>query len=147
MLRTVLAVALAAALLAVSLPAVDSARETHAETRVETAVSRLETAASELARASDPVPLGSPGARRHHTLRLPQATWGSAGFDALRLPPPESNSQPTWRVAGGNWTVVETIPALVGPPGGLTLREGGRQRVVLTLHEVDGSQVVVVSRP
>ena len=149
MLRTVLAVALATALLATALPVVDSARTTHAERTVENELRHLDSAARRLADASDPVPRDAPGARREHAVVLPQATWGTAPIGALRVPPPGSDEVISYRVAGGNWTTFHTrspVP-VVGPPGGLTLRDGGRHRFVLTFQRRAGAAVVVVSRP
>lgn len=147
MLRTVLSVSLAAALLAVSLPAVDSARLTHAETSTETSLQRLDAAATELAKGNDPVPPDSGGARRQLTLRLPRESWGSVALDEIRFPPLDADRLPTWRVVGGNRTTLRPSVPLVGPPGGLSLREGGRQRVILTLQRRNGHPVVVVTRP
>jgi hypothetical protein len=147
MLRTVLAVVLASALLAVSMPVVDSARVTHAETRTETALQRLDVAATALTDKNEVAPDGRSGARRYHTLALPRESWGSAGLDALRFPPPSTERRPVWRVTGGNWTTAATSSRLVGPPNGLTLGEGGPTRVALTLAEHRGHSVVVVSRP
>jgi len=147
MLRTALAVAVATALLGISLPVIDSARVTHAETSVETALGRLDTAASELAATSDPLPASADGARRQHVLRLPRGSWGSASLAELRFPPPDSQQKPTWRVTGGQWARMTTSVSLVGPPDGLTLTEGGRQRVELTLQRRDGDVVVVIARP
>lgn len=147
MFRTVLAVLLASALLAISMPVIDSARVTHAETQTETSLQRLDGAATALTEANDVVPEGQSGARRYHTLSLPRESWGSAGLDALRFPPPSSKRRLAWRVTGGNWTTAATSARLVGPPDGLTLRGGGRTRLVLTLEERRGRAVVVVNRP
>jgi hypothetical protein len=147
MFRAVLAVLLASALLAVSVPVVDSARVTHAETRTETALQRLGSAATALADANDVAPNDRPGARRYHTMSLPRESWGTAGLDALRFPPPATERRPAWRVIGGNWTTTTTSTRLVGPRDGMTLREGGSTRVVLALEEHRGRPVVVVTRP
>lgn len=146
MFRLVLAVVLAAALLGVSLPVVDTARVSHAEANTETAIQRLDTAATTLANENDAVAPRREGARRQHVLRLPQRSWGSAGIDALRFPPPGTDRPPTWRVTGGNWTPIDASVPLVGPPDGLTLESGGRHRLTLRYRRSGDRAVVVVTR-
>jgi len=146
MFRTVLAVVLASALLAVSLPVVDSARVSHAERSVDTTLQRLDAAATELAAANDALPPGRAGARRQHTFRLPRESWGSAGLESLTFPPPAAERPVRYQVAGGQDTATEFSVPVVGPPGGLTLQSGGRQRLVLRLQQRHGRSVVVVSR-
>jgi hypothetical protein len=145
MLRTVLAVALAIALLGVSLPAVDSARVTHAESDVQRSLTRLETAATELAAHNDAVPNGTVGARRHLTLSLPSERWGQAGLDSLSFPP--GSTHLSWRVRGGDHRTYASSVPLAGPSGGLKLNEGGHHRIILALHHRNGREVVVVRRP
>lgn len=146
MLRTVLAVLLAVSLLGVSAPVVDSARIDHANRGVETALQRLDTAAVELLEHNDPVTVGRDGARRYHQITLPAGSWGTAQLDRFEIPPPNSHGRLVWRVAGGTRSSFRPSVPIVSR-GGLTLRDGGRQRLVLTLRVRDGRQVVSVSRP
>ncbi|MHB9288389.1 hypothetical protein ACKVMT_15270 [Halobacteriales archaeon Cl-PHB] len=146
MLRAVLAVAITAALLAVSLPTVDSARVDHAETLVAEELDRLETAAERLAAENDPTGPGQPAARRVLRLRLPAESWGSTGVDRLHLP--GDGSTVTWQVAGGGTHHRRIADGhLVGQAGGLRLGGSGSQRIVLVFRERHGESVVVAARP
>lgn len=147
-IRTVVTVALAAAIVAASLPAVERARVQHADARVEGEVERLERVASELAATNDPVGGDGPPARRHVTLRLPVKSWGATGLEWFRVPPPANSADATWRVRGGERRS-RHLPAvgLAGRGDGLTVGDGGRQRIVLELRVRDGRRVVVVRRP
>lgn len=145
MLRTTLAVVLAAALLGLALPVVDGARVGHADSQVRTELDRLETAAVDLRATSDPVAPGRPGARVTRSLRIPGATWGSAGVERVAIPA-RTNGSVRWRVAGGGAHARATTPPLVAPPNGLVLEEPGRHRLALSLQRREGRVVVVVSR-
>lgn len=146
MLRAVLVVAVTAALLAVSLPVVDSARIDYAETRVADELDRFERAAEILAAENDPVPSGETPARRVLTLRLPVESWGSASVSRFELP--DGKSTVTWVVAGSGIHRRRLADGLVvGQSGGLTLGGSGPQRLVLTLRQRHGETVVVASRP
>lgn len=145
-IRAVVTVALAAAVLGASLPAVERVRVQHADARVAGEVERVEQAARALAARNDPVPTGTP-ARHRLTLRLPVRTWGSSGLERFRVPP-RAAPDVTWRVRGGD-TRSRHIPdvRLAGPPGGLAIDHGGRERVVLELQKREGGRYVVVRRP
>jgi hypothetical protein len=145
MLRTALAVLLAATLLGLALPVVDDARVGHADSQVRTELTGLESAATDLRARSDPVAPDTPGARVTHSLRLPRATWGSAGIERVQIPA-HANGSVRWRVAGGESWSTTTTPPLVAPPDGLTLRASGRHRLTLTLERHNGTAVVAVSR-
>lgn len=146
MLRTVLALALATALLGVSLPVVDSARVDHADAGIERGLERLQAAATDLVADSDPVVAGERGAKRHVQLVLPTGSWARAGTERLEIPPPGSSDRIVWQVEGGTKSVFRPAVPLVSPAG-LTLREGGRHRLVVSLHRRGGRQVVLVRRP
>lgn len=145
MLRTVLAVLAATALLAVALPIVDDVRVAHAESQVATELDHLESAASDLDAESDPSRPGSAGARVERTVHLPESSWGNAGVQRVEIPG-SANDSVTWRVAGGRTRSVRPSPPLVAPPDGMILSESGRHRLTLSLHRQDGQRVVVVSR-
>jgi hypothetical protein len=145
MLRTALAVAVAAALLGLALPVVDDARVGHADSQVRTELGQIESAAADLRTTSDPVGPGAPGGRVTHSLRLPGATWGTAGVERVRVPA-HPNGSVRWQVAGGRTKTITPTPPLVAPPDGLVLRDPGRHRLTLRLRRYDGTVVVVVSR-
>lgn len=147
MLRVVLAVAIAAALLGTAIPVVEDARVTKAQIGVETELERLERAAKRLVARNDILPGDAPGARRVIVLRLPERRWGSRGLAVLRFPPPGSLKDPSWRIGERPLEVWRPDVTLGGASGGVSLREGGRTKLVLTLHRIDGEPVVIVSRP
>lgn len=145
MLRAVLAVLVAAALLGLSMPVVDSARVSHADSQVQSELADLEAVAADLRAESDPTPPGVPGARVERTLVLPPRSWGNAGIAQLTLP--DSADTPVrWHVPGGETRTVRPSPPLVAPPAGLELHEPGPHRLELSLQRRGGRSVVVVSR-
>lgn len=149
MLRVVLAVALATALLGVSMPAVQTARVDYAHDRVDTELERLAATATRLEERNDPAPPDVTGARRSVTLHLPEGAWTSADLAYLRIPGP-SDALPRgtvrYRVGDGpNRTRPIGVP-LVGPPGGLRV-DGGRQRVVLEYTRRAGEPILLVRYP
>lgn len=174
MLRAVLAVALAAAIVAVAVPAVEDARVDHADASLRDDLRRLRRTAVALAASSDPVPVGARGARATVTLRLPGQGWHAPRVAYVAVggvPPPVGGpsaggpSRPgvtdpaggdvfVWRVAGGPRHVLR-VPVDVrtvadgGPaadPEALVLRDPGRRRLALRLVRVHGRPVVVVRR-
>lgn len=157
MLRVVVAVTLAASLLGVSMPAVDTARIDHADARVVAELEGLAATAERLRTRNDPSPPGTLGARRTVTLHLPGPSWGSAGLDSLSIPAsPVGSSVPertvvSWRVEGGSRTTRVLSAPVVGPRGGLTLEGGGTRQIVVELVSRGGEgkkePVVRVRRP
>lgn len=83
MIRTVLAVLLAVALLGLSLPAADAAARDQVATRVAEEVGALAAAAERLAGGNDPVAPGTGGARRTVTLAVPHDRLVGPGATAL----------------------------------------------------------------
>lgn len=163
MLRAVLAVALAVALLAASLPAIDRAQHDHADSQVRSQLERLVTVARALAARNDPVPVGNAGATRTLTLRLPARGWRSAGVAYVAIGGVPGNATTdtsdgdvlAWRLTGGPPRVVRvediaihTISdGRVAPDGRpLVVRESGRHRVELSLVRHRGRPVVLVRR-
>jgi hypothetical protein len=146
MLRVVLAVAIAAALLGTAMPVVDDARVTKAQIGVETELDRLERAAKRLVARNDIPPGDAPGARRAIVLRLPERTWGSRGLAVVRFPPLGNQKDPSWRIGEGPLKIWRPDVTVGGATGGVALQEGGRTKLVLTLQRIDGEPVVIVSR-
>jgi len=147
MLRVVVAVALAVALLGVAMPVVETARVEHADARVGAELDELIATATLLEERNDPAPPGVDGARRTVVLSFPGPSWATASVDSLVVPGPADQQPPgtiTWRVAGGHESTRYASVPLVGPPGGFVLKRGGRQEVVLELASRDGRQVVLV---
>jgi hypothetical protein len=136
-LRAVLAVVLALALLACSLPALDSARTERTAGALDAATDRLRSTGERLVATSDPTTSG-PAARRTLVLDLPTRGWG-ARSGSVRL----RDGELAWRVAGGPWHT-DRAPRLVVPEGPLVL--DGPTRLSLTHRLRDGRSVVVVRR-
>jgi len=133
-IRAVLAVALAVALLGVSLPVVEEAGRAHSDARVTNQLDRVESAAETLRTRSAAARQG-PTARRTLSLSLPKRTWAHPGLARLTVPAPGAGERVTWRVEGGPAHGRRLLGGdLVGPPGGLTLREGGTREVALLLR-------------
>jgi hypothetical protein len=133
-IRAVLAVALAVALLGVSLPVVEEAGRAHSDARVTNQLDRVESAAQALRTRSVAATQGVT-ARRTLSVSLPERTWAHPGLARLTVPPPGDRVEVTWRVVGGTEHSRRLLGGdVVGPPGGLTLREGGTTRVALLLR-------------
>ncbi|MEF8813064.1 MAG: hypothetical protein V5A55_04520 [Halovenus sp.] len=141
MLRVALAVTLAAAILAVALPVIETGGVQHSDQRVAAELDRLETVAETLAARNDPPPAGVTGARQRVTVQLPVEGWGTAGIEQFAVEP--GNQAVRWRVTGGA-EQVRRLTAVVLAGNSLRLDEGGPHRLQLTLRP-DGS--VRISRP
>ncbi|MFB6087467.1 MAG: hypothetical protein ABEJ85_03010 [Haloarculaceae archaeon] len=172
MIRAVLTVALAVAVLGVALPAVEQASTQRGDTATRRAVDDLVSAARALAADSDALPPNLSTARRSLTLDLPTNERLKRGLATLRIERPPSprasdadanvsvgtgsqfrtGTRLVWRVRGATTHVrqvgdVRLRPAGWGArrtPDAVTLRTGGRRRLVLELVRVDGHRVVWV---
>lgn len=149
MLRAVLAVAMAAALLAVSVPVVETARVQYSDERIDRELDAIETAATTLTERNDPPPPGVPGPRQTITIDLPEKTWSTAGVAEVRLTPAadsEGHTTARWRVSGGTEHTRQLRAKVVTPQrtGEIVLRDGGRQQLVLEL-QADGT--IQATRP
>lgn len=85
MIRAVLSVAIAVALLATSLPAIEEARTDRTEQQLELASDRIERGILSLAFEDDPTPPGDPGARRTVTVDLPERSLTTAPAHHFRI--------------------------------------------------------------
>jgi len=146
--RAAVSVALAAALLGASMPAVDRVRVQHADARIEGEVERLQTVARSVARSNDVVGDGGSPARARVTVHLPVRSWGASQVTEFTVLPPGDGAAVRWQVRGGerrHRTLNGVALAATGEE--LTVHEGGRQRLVLELRRLDGERTVVVRRP
>jgi hypothetical protein len=149
MLRVVVAVGAALAILGVALPAVETARRSHANQVAAEAVERLVDTARALAARND-ASEGPASARRVLELSFPTASWATEGLASLtiRRLPNATASRVTWRVRGGERrTRLLARPLVVPRSGPLSLEAGGDQDLRLALRRRAGRRVVVVSRP
>lgn len=84
MIRVVLAVVLSAAILGVSLPAIDDARADRTAARMDRAVDRVRDAAVTLL-AEDPARTRSLAAGRTVRIHLPRRSWTASPVESLRI--------------------------------------------------------------
>lgn len=148
--RVVLAALLAAALLAVSLPAVDDGRQRATDSQVRGEVERIERAAAALLATEEAVADRSFAPQRTVTLSLPERSWHRAAVDEWTVrPPPDGGSMGRIRygVAGRPETTVTLDVPLRPAAGRLQLPGSGEYRLRLRLVRVDGERTVVVDRP
>jgi hypothetical protein len=132
MLRVVLAVSLAVALFAITVPAVESARVQYSDQRIASEFEALETVAKTLQEQNDPPPAGTSGARTTMTLRLPTKGWASADVEQLTI---GETGTVQWRVSGGSEQTRHLSAVDLRPVGGsLQLHDGGRHRLVLQMQ-------------
>jgi hypothetical protein len=159
MLRVVVAVALAVALLAVSLPALETARADRSEHRVEGEIDGLAAAIEDVHARESAVRAGSAGARRVVTLRVPAQSWTDAGIEYVaiggrpdRSDVDDRNSTVlAWRVTGRE-PRERRIPDVtvagdtVGDSGSVVIREPGVHRLSVSLTECGNGTAIVVRR-
>mgnify|MGYP000438608642 CR=1 FL=1 len=164
MLRLVLAVALAVALVAAATPALDDARATRTERLAERELDRIEAAATTLASED------APGARRTLAVSLPDRSPTTAALDVVAIGgvPDEESVQGqsvrandsaerdvmAFRVAGAprhvrrvgtDLRVVRDGAVAESDATALVLRGGESYAVTLRLVRLDGRPTVVVS--
>jgi hypothetical protein len=152
-IRVVLTVVLAAALLGAALPGVDCARVAHTDTRLRGELDSRRLHAEELAAREHPVPPAERRARRVLTLRLPGRSWGDARATVtLGLPAPDADgSRFAWRVGDGRRRSLRVdvpvrVPHSATEGRRLRLSRPGRHRLVLAFRHGPDRPVVTVRR-
>lgn len=166
MLRAVLAVTLAVALLGVAGPAIDDARTGSTERRIDGQLDALAASAETLRECEPAVDPGERGARRVRSLSLPAASVTSAPVEYVAIggiPEGRSDRDTTrtdvlaYAVEGGRQHVeLVDVPIRVAVRGEdgwtirgdgepLVLRGDGTARVTLTLVRLDGRPTVLVT--
>lgn len=139
--RTVLAVVLAAALVGVSQPAIEAAARERTANHVAEAVEEVAGHAAGLVETDDAV--AGAGARRTVTVHLPGRTLTRAGVEYLRFQPSggeasvgSNRSAVSWRLSGGDARrrVLESVRLVTSGGEPVVLREQGRHRLVLSLR-------------
>lgn len=148
MIRAVLAVLLASALLGATLPALDDARRERASVTVAEQTQTIERTARRLARTDDPT--GDAGARRVVTLSLPASDWTTAAVETLSIGPAsgDAGGRIRWHVRGGSThEAMLSVPQFRTDDGGpLVLNGTGHHRLVLALDGRPGDPVVTIRR-
>ncbi|MFC7177197.1 DUF7311 family protein [Halosegnis marinus] len=132
--RVVLAVLLAAALVGYALPAVEDARAGRADGLARDELTDLRERVARFAERNDPAPPGTAGASLVVVVRVPRETDLGMGVG------PRGESL-AWERDGRNR--VETDLSFDGP---LWLREPGRHRLRLSLVARDGEDLLLVRR-
>jgi len=133
-LRVALAALLALALVAATLPAVETARVERTDAALDREGDRLDRAAASLVRTSEAAAAGD--ARRTVVLRLPGRSWGSAGVDAE-----VADGSLRWRLSEGRWRERRLTAVVVPEPIALS---AGRNRLRLALVRRGGRAAVAV---
>lgn len=162
MIRLVVGILLATALLGTTVHALGDAARDHGNAQAERAATELTTAAADLRDRETAVPAGEAGARRVVTVRLPADGVATAPVEYLAVggrPDAGTTARSpavAWRVAGGHEqtrhvTGVRVVGAgrdddSIPTDGVLVLEAPGTHRLVLTLVERDGHETVVVRR-
>lgn len=155
MIRVVIAVVVATALLAASLPAVDSARADRTAAQLDGELAALSDSAASLVDRDDATATGLPGARRVVSLTIPARSWTAAGVDSVTVGCRDECRRPTvsYTLDNGRTRRVHLDLPLVVADGPLVFRASGTHRLTLTLERGDverqpGSSgtVVVVRR-
>lgn len=144
MIRVVVTVLVALALVAASLPAIEHAAADRSDAQVRAAIDDVDAAATDLARSEEAAP-GTTGARRVVTVEIPRERPTAAAVERVTIAP--EGRRYRYRIDGRSPESVRgTVPVytLDGEP--LVLREAGRHRLVLALVRVEGSRRVVVAR-
>mgnify|MGYP000117914499 CR=1 FL=1 len=139
MIRAVVAVALAAALLSAALPAVQSAGADRTASALDRDIDRIERAGASLLADDDP------GGRRVLTISVPEGSLVAAGVDSVAV-----RCRPGCVVryvleTGAVRTRRLELP-LVTPDGAVRFGTPGDHRLVLGLAEGDDGRVVTVRR-
>lgn len=137
MIRALLAVTLAAALLAASLPAIESAAADRTAASLDRDVDRLERAGESLLAAD------APGARRVVTVSIPADSLAAVGVDELVV-----DCEPRCAVRyvlsnGASRTRRLDFP-LTTPAGAVRFGSPGEHRLTLGLRDGDDGRIVTV---
>jgi len=143
-IRVVVTVLLAIAILAAAMPAVENAAADRSEAQLRSGVESIDAAAVDLVESEEAVP-GTVGARRTVEVRIPAADVGAAGVERLAISGSDRGYE--FRVEGRDETEIHgTVPVhtIDGEP--LVLRDPGTHELVLALVEVGGDRRVVITR-
>ncbi len=145
MIRVVVAVLLAAGLLAVSLPALDTARSDRATARIDRFGHRIAVAAAELADSEAPVRPGVAGARRSVGVERPPESVTVAPITSLLVRcHPAGDIELGFNVDGQPKSVRVPVPAPVAIEGHGRITPTDHPELRLTFHRLTAGPTVVV---
>jgi hypothetical protein len=137
--RVLLAVTIAAALLAASLPAVETARTDRTATKLDRQADRIEAAGASLLADDE----ADAGARRVVTVSLPSASLAAAGVTRFAVGCWDE-CVVRYRIADGESRVRPLPIPLSTPAGTVKFSTPGTHRLALGLTREDGRRVVTV---
>jgi hypothetical protein len=143
-IRIVVTVLLAIAILAAALPAVEHAAADRSEEQLLASVEEIDAVALDLAESEEAVP-GTEGARRTVEVTLPADGVAAAGVERFAIN--GTDRRYAFRVDGRpprERRGSVPVRTLDGDP--LVLRESGTHELVLALVEIEGERRVVVAR-
>lgn len=152
MIRVALAVVIAAAIVAVSIPAIDHGAAVRSEGAVERALADIETAATDLVTEERLPPRGITGPQRAVTVTFPKRGYVSMPVETLEIERlPDTNASQVRYSVQGHGPKQRLIDApIVNASRGTVDLGGTTGEVTLVLllqrDETDGSPVVVLRR-
>lgn len=150
MIRVVLAVALATALLAASLPAVDGARADRTAARLDADFAHVRESTATLVDREAPTRTDVAGARRVLTIHVPRSSWTTVAVDTVsvagRSDADERTTTLGYTLENGRQRRVRLDVPLRTPDGPLVFAGSGAHRLVLTLTRGHDGPVVVARR-
>lgn len=148
MIRTILTVTLAVAILAAALPAIEDAQRQRTETTLAGDLQGVRAAAAALATSEDAISPPAPGARRVVTVHIPERGVAAAAVDRVRIGP----DRLTYRIVEGSSGTVRfpsDVRIVVHPYGDrevLTLTRPGRHRLCLSLRYTNATRTIHIER-
>lgn len=146
MIRTVLTVLLAAALLSISLPAVDAAAEERTTAQMDRAVDRIVVAATELP-AEDPGPTPNLAPRRVVSVRLPDRSLTTARVEHITVTGGgDDPARISYALVGRSPTSYRVTAPIATPDGPVALRTPGEQTLVLRFVRRGREPTVLVTQ-
>lgn len=156
MIRLVIAVTLATALLGATQPALDDARTVRADELVRGDLEHARNAVESMVATDDPVPVSHLAARRVVSIRLPERSAASAPVEYAAIDPAESGGAFTYQLADGSkqQLTIDTPVRVahrtdgeltVRPPSEpLVLRSAGTYRLAFDFVQLNGRPTVLV---
>lgn len=148
MIRAVLTVTLAVAILAAAVPAIENAQIQRTETTLTSDLQSVRAAATALAASEDAIEPPAPGARRVVTVDFPERDLSAAAVESVRI----DAEGLTYRIVEGPSDTVpfETDARVVVRPRSdheaITLTAAGRHHLVLSLQYVNATRTVYIER-
>ncbi len=148
MIRTVLAVVLAVAIIGAAVPAIEQGQIDRTETTIRGDLSALDTAITSLTTTEDATQTPSLAAQRAVTVTLPSDGIGAAPIETVVI----DADGCTYRIVDGPTDRIPFATAervVVAPNRStetLTLNETGRHQLIARLRQYNGSRIIEIER-